>query len=94
VGDTAAYFLAVNRNKRSIDLDLQSPGGREAAETLVAGSDVVVENWRPGTAAGSARRRNPDQAPSSAGALLHHRVRGRWRSARGYDQIVRAWRGG
>ncbi|HEX7536965.1 MAG TPA: CoA transferase [Dermatophilaceae bacterium] len=51
VGDTAAYFLAVNRNKRSIELDLRSPEGLEAAAALVADSDVVVENWRPGTAA-------------------------------------------
>ena len=51
VGDTAAYFLAVNRNKRSITLDLRSPHGRRAADALVANSDVVVENWRPGTAA-------------------------------------------
>jgi crotonobetainyl-CoA:carnitine CoA-transferase CaiB-like acyl-CoA transferase len=50
VGDTAAYFLAVNRNKRSIELDLRSPGGLDAAAALVADSDVVVENWRPGTA--------------------------------------------
>ena len=51
VGDTAAYFLAVNRNKRSLELDLRSPGGREAAAALVAVSDVVVQNWRPGTSA-------------------------------------------
>ena len=51
VGDTAAYFLAVNRNKLSLELDLRSPAGREAAAALVASSDVVVENWRPGAAA-------------------------------------------
>ena len=51
VGDTAAYFLAVNRNKRSIELDLRSPTGCKAPAALVASSDIVVENWRPGAAA-------------------------------------------
>ncbi|MQP33228.1 CoA transferase [Rhodococcus erythropolis] len=50
IGDTAAYFLAVNRNKRSIELDLKSEDGIELALALIASADVVVENWRPGTA--------------------------------------------
>ncbi|MDF3309613.1 CoA transferase [Rhodococcus sp. T2V] len=50
VGDTAAYFLSVNRNKRSVELDLKSDFGREAAIALVGTADVVIENWRPGTA--------------------------------------------
>ena len=45
---TAAYFLAVNRNKRSIRLDLRSAEGREVLRRLLAGSDVLVENFRPG----------------------------------------------
>ncbi|MEN0135037.1 MAG: CoA transferase [Rhodococcus sp. (in: high G+C Gram-positive bacteria)] len=50
VGDTAAYFLSINRNKRSIELDLKSDEGRRAAIALVESCDIVVENWRPGTA--------------------------------------------
>lgn len=45
----SAYFLSVNRNKRSIALDLASAAGRVAARALVAHADVVVENFRPGT---------------------------------------------
>ncbi len=43
-----ASFLAQNAGKRSITLNLKSPKGREAFERLVATSDVVVENFRPG----------------------------------------------
>ena len=45
---TAAYVLAVNRNKRSIRLDLRGDPGREVLRRLVAGSDVLVENFRVG----------------------------------------------
>ena len=44
----AAYYLAVNRNKRSLRLDLRRPAGAAVLERLLAGSDVLVENFRPG----------------------------------------------
>ncbi|MFE0512259.1 CaiB/BaiF CoA transferase family protein [Streptomyces sp. NPDC058964] len=46
---TSTYFLGVNRNKRSVALDLADEAGRERARSLIAESDVVVENFRPGT---------------------------------------------
>ncbi|MFJ8145703.1 CaiB/BaiF CoA transferase family protein [Streptomyces sp. NPDC096048] len=46
---TSTYFLGVNRNKRSVALDLTTDEGRDRAGALIAGSDVVVENFRPGT---------------------------------------------
>ncbi|HYM84668.1 MAG TPA: CoA transferase, partial [Candidatus Dormibacteraeota bacterium] len=45
---TAAYYLAVNRNKRSIRLDLRRPEALEALRRLIARSDVLVENFRVG----------------------------------------------
>jgi crotonobetainyl-CoA:carnitine CoA-transferase CaiB-like acyl-CoA transferase len=45
------YFATFNRNKRSIVLDLKSEEGRAALEKLVAGADVLVENFRPGVLA-------------------------------------------
>ncbi|WP_329310242.1 CaiB/BaiF CoA transferase family protein [Streptomyces sp. NBC_01262] len=46
---TSTYFLSVNRNKRSVVLDLTTEAGLEQARALVAESDVLVENFRPGT---------------------------------------------
>jgi crotonobetainyl-CoA:carnitine CoA-transferase CaiB-like acyl-CoA transferase len=43
----ATYFQAVNRNKRSVALDLSTDAGRTQARELAAGVDVVVENFRP-----------------------------------------------
>jgi crotonobetainyl-CoA:carnitine CoA-transferase CaiB-like acyl-CoA transferase len=45
---TATYFQSVNRNKRSLSLDLTSAAGRDQARELAADADVVVENFRPG----------------------------------------------
>jgi crotonobetainyl-CoA:carnitine CoA-transferase CaiB-like acyl-CoA transferase len=47
-GDEAAYFLSVNRNKKSITLDMKSERGREVLWRLIDTSDVLVENFRPG----------------------------------------------
>ncbi|MGW6907697.1 CaiB/BaiF CoA transferase family protein [Streptomyces sp. NPDC054940] len=46
---TSTYFLSVNRNKRSVVLDLTTEAGLEQARALAAESDVLVENFRPGT---------------------------------------------
>src|SRR5256714_7998082 len=52
VGDretrTAAYYLAVNRNKRSLRLDLRSQDGPRVLRRLLERGDVFVDNFRPG----------------------------------------------
>jgi crotonobetainyl-CoA:carnitine CoA-transferase CaiB-like acyl-CoA transferase len=50
-GDDSAMFLSLNRNKRSIELDLRSDEGRQVLSELVTRSDVVVESFRPGSLA-------------------------------------------
>jgi crotonobetainyl-CoA:carnitine CoA-transferase CaiB-like acyl-CoA transferase len=45
----SCYYLSTNRNKRSITLNLASPEGQEVARTLAAQSDILIENFRPGT---------------------------------------------
>jgi crotonobetainyl-CoA:carnitine CoA-transferase CaiB-like acyl-CoA transferase len=50
-GDDAAYFLSINRNKRGLSVNLKEPEGRGIVKRLAAASDVMIENFRPGTAA-------------------------------------------
>ena len=66
---TAAYFLAVNRNKRSIRLDLKSEPGRGVLRRLLAQSDVLIENYRVG---GLARLGFNDAALASINPDLVH----------------------
>ena len=47
--DFSLYFMSVNRGKKSVTLNLKSPRGKELFLELVKGSDVLVENFRPGT---------------------------------------------
>lgn len=60
-----AYFNSLNRNKRSIVLNLESAGDREIAERLTASADIIVESFRPGVTEklgidyASVARRNP-----------------------------------
>lgn len=49
VGGWSTYFLTVNRNKKSVALDLKSAEGAELVERLIRSADVLVENFRPGT---------------------------------------------
>lgn len=47
--EDASYFIGVNRNKRSLGLDLSKPEGREVLLRLLDGADVLIENYKPGT---------------------------------------------
>jgi crotonobetainyl-CoA:carnitine CoA-transferase CaiB-like acyl-CoA transferase len=49
VGGWSTYFLSVNRNKKSVALDLKAPEGAALLEALIRTADVLVENFRPGT---------------------------------------------
>jgi formyl-CoA transferase len=51
INGESSYFLSVNRNKRSVVLDLKRPASLAVAEALAMASDVVVENFKPGTMA-------------------------------------------
>jgi len=51
IGGISAYYLAINRNKRSVTVDLKHPEGKRVLERLIERSDVMVENFSPGTLA-------------------------------------------
>jgi crotonobetainyl-CoA:carnitine CoA-transferase CaiB-like acyl-CoA transferase len=91
-GGEAAYFLSVNRGKRSLALDLKQPEGRQLALELCAAADVVIENFRPGAAArlgldpGTVRGRNPRVVYCSITGFGRREPRER----AGYDFIVQA----
>jgi crotonobetainyl-CoA:carnitine CoA-transferase CaiB-like acyl-CoA transferase len=49
VNGESAYFMSVNRNKRSMTLDIKHPAGQDILWKLIAEADVLFENFRPGT---------------------------------------------
>ena len=91
-GNEAAYFLSVNRSKRSVADDLKHPHGRALALDLCARADVVLENFRPGAAerlgldGASVRGRNPEVVYCSITGFGRHGARDR----PGYDFVVQA----
>ena len=48
----SSRFLGINRNKKSVSIDLRNPRCKEAFEKLVAVSDVLVDNWGRGPSGG------------------------------------------
>ncbi|MDA0238427.1 MAG: CoA transferase [Proteobacteria bacterium] len=47
-GDEAAYFLGINRNKRSVTLNLKDERGKDILRRLLKDADVLIENFKPG----------------------------------------------
>jgi crotonobetainyl-CoA:carnitine CoA-transferase CaiB-like acyl-CoA transferase len=91
--DISAMFGAVNRNKRSLAIDLKSTEGRDAAQLLVAQSDVVVENLNPGAMErlglgfGAARALRPGVIYCSLSGFGRT---GPWADRPGYDNLMQA----
>jgi crotonobetainyl-CoA:carnitine CoA-transferase CaiB-like acyl-CoA transferase len=95
-GGESAYFLSVNRNKKSIAIDLKSPDGLQLLRSLAAAADVLIENFRPGTmerlglGEQELRRVNPRLI---YGSLSGFGADGPMSDLPGYDLIVQAWGG-
>jgi crotonobetainyl-CoA:carnitine CoA-transferase CaiB-like acyl-CoA transferase len=89
----SSYFVGVNRNKRSLALNLKSPDGPDVLRRLAASADVLVENFRPGTleriGLGYARLSaiNPRLIFASVSGYGHTGPR---RDLAGYDPVLQA----
>jgi crotonobetainyl-CoA:carnitine CoA-transferase CaiB-like acyl-CoA transferase len=96
VGDESAYFLSINRNKKSITIDMKSAQGIELVRRLARESDVFIENFRPGTmerlglGEPELRSLNPRLIYAS---LSGFGPDGPMKDYPGYDLIVQAWGG-
>jgi formyl-CoA transferase len=95
-GGESSAFLAVNRNKRSISVNLKSDAGREIALRLAETADVVLENFRPGVVRRlgidyeSVRKRNPRIIYCSISGFGQT---GPYSQRPGYDLIAQAMSG-
>ena len=95
-GGESAYYLCINRNKKSLTLDLKSKRAVELLRELVKSADVIIENFRPGTmerlglGEKQLRALNPRLIFAS---LTGFGADGPMSDWPGYDLIVQAWGG-
>ena len=96
VGEQSAYFLSVNRNKRSAALDLRDPRDLEAVRRAAGAADVIVENFLPGHLAGlgldlpALRERRPQLVTCSITGFGQD---GPYASLPGYDAVLQGFTG-
>lgn len=96
IGQESAYFLAINRNKKSLAIDIKSNRGAELVRRLACKADVLIENFRPGTmdrlSLGEAELRtlNPRLIYASLSGFGSDGPMKDWP---GYDLIIQAWGG-
>ena len=93
----ASYFIGVNRNKKSLALDLGKPEGRAVLLRLLEGADVLIENFKPGSMEKWGIGYETDLAPRFPG-LIHCRISGFGADGPlgglpGYDAILQAMTG-
>ena len=94
VNGESTYFMSVNRNKKSVVLDLKSPAGQKAARALALASDIVVENFKPGTAVRLGL--DPDELRSIKPGIVFASISGFGQNQphlAGYDQIAQGTSG-
>lgn len=96
VGDQSAYFLSVNRNKRSVVLDFRDPAQCARLRRAALAADVVVENFLPGTLApfgldpATLRAANPNLVVCS---ITGYGQDGPYAALPGYDAVLQGFTG-
>lgn len=93
----ASYFIGINRNKRSLALDIGKPEGRAVLLRLLEGADVLIENFKPGSMEKWGLGYTADLEPKFPG-LIHCRISGFGADGPlgglpGYDAILQAMTG-
>ena len=94
--DTASIYVNVNRNKRGLSLDLSTPGGRDVLLRLLEKTDVLIDNFKPGTL--EKWGLGFDTLSQRQPRLIHASMTGfgpdgPLGGAPGYDVMVQAWAG-
>src|SRR5215475_7600397 len=91
----STYFLAINRNKRSVALDLRDPEGLAAARELARRADIFVQNFKPGGLVKYGL--DYDSVRSTNRAIIYASISGfgtkGGKELPGYDLIVQAMSG-
>ena len=96
IGEESAYFMNLNRNKKSIVLNLKDSRGKDIFLDLIKRSDVILENFRPGTMEklglgyATLKAHNPDIVYSCISGFGHS---GLYKDLPGYDIIGQAMGG-
>ncbi len=96
IGDQTASFMTVNRNKRSLALDLKALAGKDVLHRLLAEADVLIENYRPGVlerlgfGADELKARYPRLV---VGSITGYGLTGPWRDRGGFDLVAQAMSG-
>jgi crotonobetainyl-CoA:carnitine CoA-transferase CaiB-like acyl-CoA transferase len=97
IGDDSLYYMSINRNKKSLAIDLKSPEGKAVVKDIMAQCDVVIENFRPGVMQRlgfdyeEIAKQHPEVIWCSISGFGQH---GPYSDLPAYDMIVQALSGG
>jgi CoA:oxalate CoA-transferase len=98
LNNQSAYFMSVNRNKKSIAIDMKKEQGKSIIRKLIARSDVIIENFRPdvmeklGFSYEEAKKINPGIIYASISGFGHDSLP-EYKSRPSYDMIAQAYSG-
>jgi crotonobetainyl-CoA:carnitine CoA-transferase CaiB-like acyl-CoA transferase len=95
-GDSGYWWSSIGRNKRSVALDVRTPEGRELVGQLLEKTDVLIENFRPGTLDRWGMTSEWLKAKRSDLIVVHisgYGQDGPWRDVPGFDRNAQAFSG-